>query len=352
MNQAKIDRNKEKIRTVYQGDPGCRAAFSVVAPMVPAFSHPLGEYTLSEKPIELWMPWAVKNYQSQLDWFEKVDHDGVPQVPIISGTHIYAAAFGCPVKTTTNNNPFALPLVKTAEEADALEEPDLWNSPAIHRVFELVRAVQKELGPEVDFGCCDMQTGFDTAALIWDKEALFCALTDSDLAPAAQRLVDKCARFLKKVLVELRREFPTMSPCHWPPVWCPPELAPWVSNDECGALGTAMFQEFCLPELKDLSATFGGLGMHCCASAEHQFEAFTSIPGFYGFNRVPALQGLDSLFPMFGGPKGPVLVLAHQSLDTFEALMRTAPQGTRFLLDVTQPTPEESQRAVDRFRAL
>lgn len=77
--------------------------------------------------------------------------------------------------------------------------------------------------------------------------------------------------------------------------WAPPEMGPWLSNDECGAFSTVMFEELCLPEFVDLAETFGGLGMHCCAGAEHQFESFRKIPGFYTFNRVAAQRGYASL---------------------------------------------------------
>ena len=32
--------------------------------------------------------------------------------------------------------------------------------------------------------------------------------------------------------------------------------------------------EFCLPELIELSNTFGGVGLHCCANAQHQFAQY------------------------------------------------------------------------------
>lgn len=350
MDQSRIDRNKAFIRNIYSKGPFQGHAFSVNGPMEPIFKHPKGCYTLSDEPVSAWLPWAVANYRSQVECFERVEHDGVPQVHLNTGTHIYAAAFGCRVATSRDNKPFALPLVETAEEAARLPEPDIWKSPSIYRIFELAEALRRELGPEVDFAPCDMQTGFDTAALVWNKEDFFCAMCDPDSAAAVKDLVAKCARFLKRVLVELRREFPTMSPCHWPPVWSPPELPPWVSNDECGSIGEAMFEEFCLPELQDLSASFGGLGMHCCAAAEHQFAAFKRIDGFYAFNRVPATRGFDSLFPLFGGPEAPVLAVASLPVEAAERLIRQAPAGTRFVFDITQDSFDASRRAIDRLR--
>jgi hypothetical protein len=58
-------------------------------------------------------------------------------------------------------------------------------------------------------------------------------------------------------------------------------MAPWASNDECGAISPAAFERFRLPKLVDPAESFGGLGMHCCADAEHQFSLFQRIPGFH-----------------------------------------------------------------------
>lgn len=72
-------------------------------------------------------------------------------------------------------------------------------------------------------------------------------------------------------------------------------------------MSAAMFGEFCLPELVELSQTFGGLGMHCCAHAQHPFAGFRRIPGFYAFNRVATGVGWegDNALEELGGPRGP-----------------------------------------------
>lgn len=61
-----------------------------------------------------------------------VEHDGIPQVRLNSGTHIYAAAFGCQAVTRWDNKPFALPLVETAEEAARLPGPEVDFAPPRH----------------------------------------------------------------------------------------------------------------------------------------------------------------------------------------------------------------------------
>jgi hypothetical protein len=113
------------------------------------------------------------------------------------------------------------------------------------------------------------------------------------------------------------------------------DFVPGVSNDECGVMSPEMFETFCLPELVELSGQFGGLGMHCCANAQHQFELFRRIPNFYAFNRVPTGVGWekDNALSVLGGADGPVMVPGWCSKEDVATLLRQAPPGTRFIFN-------------------
>ncbi len=316
----------------------------------PSFQSDLGDYTLSARPVHEWIPRLVDDYHKQVTFVELQGNHAVPRVRLGCGTHLYAAAFGCPVHQFADNNPCALPLVHTAAEAEELEEPDLWKSPPLYRVFELAGALRNELGSDVYFSPPDVQSGFDTACLVWEKASIMAALL---LEPdAVKGLVDKCARLLRRFLTELRREFPTLSPAHCPDVWAPPRLGPWLSNDECGAFDTACFEEFCLPELVEFAETFGGMGMHCCADAEHQFESFKRIPGFYAFNRHPGRLGWNALLDYFEGPDAPVLVLDCPTVECIESLIRKAAPGTRFLFGHCAASAEDAKQWLEVVTAV
>ncbi|MCE9616038.1 MAG: hypothetical protein K8T26_17340 [Lentisphaerae bacterium] len=345
-------RNEAFLRNLYARGPFQGHALVCSPKMVSIPEHPDYDFTLSEKPVSNWVPWVVENYRRQVVLTEAVGDDAVPCAWLATGTHLYAAACGCKVHRFTDNNACALPFVTCAAEADKVDVPDLWTTPVLYRCFELAHAVQRELGRDVFLGPPDMQSGFDTAALIWDKSDFMCAIIDPQEREAVRRLVDKCARLFKGFVAAFRQEFPRSSPCHCPVAWAPPEMGPWLSNDECGAFNTAVFDEFCLPELVDLARTFGGLGMHCCATAEHQFERFKQIPGFYAFNRVAAKQGYAPILKHFSGPSAPVHVLAWLEDTDMEMLVREAPEGTRFIFNRTGVSVEEAQPWLARMRAL
>ncbi len=321
-----VERNKQFIRNIFEGNAD-RHGFICRPSLIPL--HEVGDYTLSSDPIEKWVPWVVENYKRQVRSLESLQDDNVPLAQLLTGTQLFANAFGCEVHIPLDDNPCALPMVNCKEEADKLEIPDIWKTECLYRVFELGDAVRRELGTDVNMGICDMQTGFDITNLIWNKTDLLCAMS---LEPdAVKRLSAKCAALLKTFLLELRKEFPNMSPCHCPGIWVPPEMGPWVSNDEVGIMSPQMFEEFCLPELNDLSETFGSIGMHCCADAEHQFPGFNKIRNFYAFNRVESKRGYLPILEHFAGPDAPVHCLAWISDEDMEQLITQAPRGTRFI---------------------
>lgn len=329
----RLERNRALHRALFAGQPGARHAFVAHAPSPPIWE--VGDFTTSDRPISEFVPWVVDHYRRWLALSEAIDDDAVPFARPGTGTHIYALCFGAKPHLYPDSNPYAEACVANAAEADQLPEPRLENCRPLMRIMELAAAVRRELGPEVTLGPPDMQTGFDTACIVWDKTDLLCSLVENP--DAVKRLAGKCARLLRSFIAAYRREFPNSTFGHCPSTWTPPDAGPWVSNDECGAMSAAMFSEFCLPELVELSTTFGGLGMHCCAHAQHQFAGFRRIPGLYAFNRVATGVGWerDNALEELGGPAGPVMVPGWVTPECVRTLLRKAPAGTRFIFNGT-----------------
>lgn len=344
--------NQAFIRDIFAGRPVTRHAFVTTPQLLGVCQGPDNDVTTSARPVAEWVPWVAENHRRLAARLALVQDDAVPTASIATGTHIFAQAMGCGVHVFPDNNPCAKPMVSTAAEADALPEPDLWRTPVFERIFELAHLVRRELGPDVPLGPCDMQSGFDTACLVWDKTEMSMAMTDDDGRAAVARLTGKCARLLQTFLRAWRDEFPDCSPCHCPRCWTPPELGPWVSNDECGGVSPRTFRELIMPELVELSQTWGGLGMHCCACAEHQFPAFNEIPGFYAFNRVPAKKGMDPVLQHFAGPRAPVHVLAWLPEAEIVRLVGSAAPGTRFIFENSGCSDAEAQAWLERMHRL
>jgi hypothetical protein len=71
---------------------------------------------------------------------------------------------------------------------------------------------------------------------------------------------------------------------HYPDYYLPRGVS--VSEDEVGIISPAMFDQFFMPELAGLSERYGGIGIHCCADAVHQWDRFLAIPGLRLINLV------------------------------------------------------------------
>jgi hypothetical protein len=344
--------NADKLRRLYTDTDRSGVAFCAKPVPTRLYELPHGDFTLSDRPVDEWVDWVVGDYDRHAAMQAEAGDDSVPIAKLTTGTHIYAAAFGSPIETFEGQetNPCSLPFIKTAAEADKIKQPRVEDSPTLSRVIELGQKVRDRIGPNAYLGPSDMQTGFDTACLIWDKTELYCAMMDDEERHAVKRLADKCAGLFKAYLTILRHEFPRMSPLHCPGIWCPPELGPWMSNDECGAISTATFEEFLLPEMVDLAETFGGIGMHCCADAEHQFASFKKIPNFYGFNRVAAKLGYRPLLDTLAGPGSPCHCLTWIGDDETRYLIAHAPEGTRFIIQHFCETTEDAKEWYGRIR--
>lgn len=339
-----IARNQARLRAIFtrQADSP-RHAFVTQAPMRPIWET--GDYTTSERPVSDFVPEIVAHYQRWRALSDAAGDDTVPFASLMTGTHLYAICFGATPHFYPDNNPYAAPLVADAAAADRLAAPQLESCRPLMRVLELAQAVRRELGPDVTLGPPDMQTGFDTACILWDKSDLLCAMAENP--DAVQRLAGKCAGLLQAFIAAYRREFGNVTFGHCPNTWTPPECGPWVSNDECGIMSRDMFETFCLPELLELSRRFGSLGMHCCANAQHQFAAFRRIPGFYAFNRVPTGVGWegDNALQVLGGPDGPVMVPGWVEPADVATLLRLAPADTRFVFNSAKLADADAARA-------
>lgn len=299
----------------------------------------------SELPVADWVPWAIERYELAKSYHEEFTDDSVPYVTIATGTEIFASAFGCPSHVFEDSNPAAMPIVSTPEEADALPAPGLDCRP-IARIFEYAALIREKVGPDVPISVPDIQSPFDIAALIWRKEDFFVAMYEDP--DSVKRLVKKCHTLLTDFLMEFKRQVPNCNLCHCPVAWAPPELGCWLSEDEAGSLTTVMFDEFCLPTLQEMSGNFGGIFMHCCATADHQYGSFRNIPNLRGLNRVYQDPGPKPAIDTFAGHT--VLINSWLEEAFYSQMLDFAHPETRFLFNVQAETKDKQKAFFGRMR--
>lgn len=305
-----------------------------------------GDVAVSTNPVQDWVPWAEELYTQMVAWHEALDDDSVPYVRLWTGSELFAAALDAPVHLIENDAPCALPRFETADEADTLVVPDVWAARPLARVLELGQLMQERLGKDVIIGVPDMQSPFDIAALLWRKEDLFVAMYEEP--EAVHRLVEKCHRLLHAFIVEFLRLFPNANLCACPNAWAPPALGPWMAEDEIGSMSVEMFETFSLPWLTRLSDDFGGLSLHCCASADHQYPSLRKIPHLHGLNRVFQAPGPRPAIETFSGHT--VLVMAWIEEADLSHMLDIAQPDTRFLFNMPKQTLDDARRTYARLR--
>lgn len=213
-------------------------------------------------------------YQRGLERAATVQDDVIPSLNMMTGTEIFAEAFGCKVHRPADNMPFALPLIQAAEEVAAVKVPELSTS-SLAYLFDMADELQRRAGPGAVMHMVDIQSPMDIAALIWEKSSFCMAMVESP--EAVKELAGKVSTLLMAFLDEWFRRYGVEFVAHYPDYFMPRGLT--LSEDEVGIVNPEMFGEFFLPELTALSERYGGLGMHCCADARHQWENFRALPG-------------------------------------------------------------------------
>jgi len=290
-------------------------------------------------------------YQVMCRKAELVDDDHVPYLNNLTGTEIFAEAFGCTVHRPEDNMPFALPLVHSAAEADALKTPELSRS-SLAWLFDVADELYRRSGSEALMRLVDVQSPMDIVALIWSKEDLFCAMLETP--EAVKALAGKVRALLTAFFDEWFGRYGTTFVAHFPEYVMHGGLT--LSVDEVGAVNAEMFRDFFRDELVELGAHFGGLGIHCCADARHQWPNFRELPGLKVMNHVapPTRDAreylLDSIrcygngivhMPIGWTPDGPP--------DTWPAQF---PEGARVVFDVPAKDATEAASIAGRLQEL
>jgi len=342
----RIERNKRHLRDLFTaGRPFPGHAFLCTHPAVCAPPE-LGDYSLSTRPVADWLPYLVADYEAQLKWLEVLDHDCVPFVSLLTHTAPFAAAFGSKLHQFENSNAAATPCISTVAEAEKLKVPDIYKSPTLARCLELASLVRDTLGPEVSILACDLQSPFGIAAQIWKKQEMLVAMIEEP--DAVKCLIEKTHETAKKFFLLFRSEHPNYNPVLCPRGWAPNDLGCGLSEDEIGMISNDMFEEFSLPKLIDLSETFGGLFMHCCAAADRHYASFEKIPNFRGIHRIfqkPPGPGPMPAFKQFAGK----IVFLTASTEVEEHLGMAQPGG-RYMCSLNNMPLDEIRRWLDSLR--
>jgi uroporphyrinogen-III decarboxylase len=282
--------------------------------------------------------WAYKDYNLRLSQAEWLPDDKIPVLSPYTGTEIFAEAFGCKVHYPDNNMPFALAKYKDIKEASALKIPNLHDTP-LDNLFEMARRLLQKAGDGATLHLPDIQSPLDIAALILNKEEFYVAMLEEP--KAIHELTAKTKELLTAFLDEWFAEFGTSYIAHFPSYYM--EGGVTLSEDEVGAFGSGMFEEFVLGTLNEFSDRYDGIGIHCCANSEHQWQNFAKVKNLRLINLVNNARFIRRSIKYFGGATAHWPMDGSPQSENNPAWLADCPDDIRVVL---------TYRAADRRSAI
>ena len=256
---------------------------------------------MPERPPVWWekkqerIDWALRRYERHIINSDLIGDDTVPFMAPATGTEIFAEAFGCKVHKPLDNNPFALPLIETAQQLHTLKMPNLWDTPLVN-LFDMADAMRAAMGPDAMLSLPDMQSPMDVASLIWEKTGFYAAMYEE---PEAVHHLSSMVKELQFAFFdEWFRRYGKSGLAHYPDYYLPCGIT--MSEDEIGCVSADMFVEFFAQELADFSERYGAIGIHCCADARHQWQNLKNIPGLILLNLFQPQDVIQESLDFFG----------------------------------------------------
>jgi uroporphyrinogen-III decarboxylase len=171
--------------------------------------------------------------------------------------------------------------------------PELEKS-SITEIFEIADKL-REAEPHALMQLPDIQSPFDIAALIWNKEDFFTAMYDDP--EAVKELVAMTEKLLVEFLDLWLERYGRDFTAHYPDYYMPYGVT--LSEDEAGSLSPEMFREFSLDGLNRLSERYGIIGIHSCSNSYHQWENFKSIKNLKLLNIVQSEEICQKAYVYF-----------------------------------------------------
>lgn len=290
--------------------------------------------------------WAWKTYKRQMEQAEWLSDDMVPSLNVATGTEIFAEALGCKVYRPEDNMPFALPMITNPKEAAKLKSPELEES-SLMLLFDIADELKRRAGDGAILKLVDIQSPMDIVAQIWDKADLFISMIEEPelVKETAGKVRKLFFSFVDEWFSRYGREFIA----HYPYYYMPQGMT--LSEDEVGSVSTDMFEEFFLDELNEISARYGGLGMHCCADARHQWDNFKKIDDLRLLNLVQPDGLVREAYTYFG----PHVAHMHSPTGTGRSDLMTGhmpndlPEGVKVVIQVDAETEEEALRLSEQL---
>lgn len=312
--------------------------------------RPTADLNFEPRPVLNWLnisariDWAWRRYLRELEVTACYEDDYLPRLWVSSGTEIFAEAFGCKVHWPDNDMPFALPKITMSSEVSAIKVPKLSDT-QLPLLFDIADELKRR-APQALLGICDSQSPMDIAAQIWEKSAFCIAMLEEP--EAVRELSQKVYQLYTEFWDEWFRRYGTEYVAHYPDYMMTRGLT--LSEDEIGIVKPHVFDELFWPELRDLSSRYDGLGIHCCANSQHQWEGFKRIPSLRFLNIVQPPETMMAAYRFFAGRT--CQMHNNGESGSFETWLEQYPPQSRIVMQPPARDLDDARRVSDRMHEL
>ncbi|MBR2949059.1 MAG: hypothetical protein IKC46_04275 [Lachnospiraceae bacterium] len=339
-----VEMRKERWRDLYRADGKTKVLYQISCKEAETLQAPPLWPEYKKERIE----WAWNRYLLDLKKAEWLEDDTVPCISMVSGTEIYAEAFGARVHRPDDNMPFAIPFLFSPQEAQKVKVPRLEDT-SLMRLFEMADELKRRGGDEAIFKLPDVQSPMDVVAQLWDKTDLFPNMIEEP--EVVKELAEKVKQLQIHFFDEWFKRYGTAYISHCPDYYMEGGIT--MSIDEIGNVSAAMYEEFFKQEIIELANRYGGIGIHCCADAKHQWKYIREVPGLRMLNLYQPVPVLEESYPYF---KDVTAMwpgnLEHNVAQRLTNKKKEAyPLGSRLVITEYAETKEEAIRLADRLKA-
>jgi hypothetical protein len=230
-----------------------------------------------------------------------VGDDFVPHLQAQQGVTVFASAFGCEVQFFDHTLPWAHPVIRAGDAPEKVYDlpvPAVTDS-QLGTILEWGDYFVEKTAGRYALAITDLQGPLDSSYLVWEPTAFMLAMYTSprEVHHLMRLMTDLIIRFVR----EQRSRVPQFMPCHFPPVWLPDGRGISVSDDCLAVLSPALYEEFALPYLNELSDEFGGAFIHSCGNFVHQFDNLEKVHNLRGLNFGASETPFEAVWERFGG---------------------------------------------------
>ncbi len=256
-----------------------------------------------------WRP-LLQNRETQLNaqlallqWRQSVEvgDDFVPHLQANQGVTVFASAFGCEVEFFDHTLSWAHPVIlpeDPPEKAYELPVPAVSDG-QLGTILEWGDYFVERTAGRYALALTDLQGPLDSSYLVWEPTAFMVAMytNPKEVHHLMRLMTDLIIRFVR----EQRSRVPEFMPCHYPPVWLPDGRGISVSDDCLAVLSPALYEQFALPYVNELSEEFGGVFIHSCGNFAHQFDNLEKVHNLRGLNFGASETPFEAVWERFGG---------------------------------------------------